>query len=483
MAPRRRPAAAATTPRRGILRRGSLPLSKAGATAKAKAKATTKPSPRRRSSRPRGKGLSAWKALRDFVPQVGQQLHLKGTHRGVPAECVGEVEGLLDDREGQWMKLNLTGTLNAELQEWKRSHSEGFYANRKPLAQDLDPQLDGLFCVRELREVDPLLEWKSNLLNLVGSPGELDGLAAVAQDLGYGVNPGGLGTSPPPPASRNEGGVPERQKRLKGKARIKSMIRASAWDWRGSSLDPAFRRPHIGVKRKRDRSSDSSSTSNSQDTLKGDSDQEDLFPEEAQARHISRKCPGLLTRYAIKEARKRLMTAIGEFGGDHQPGPTFLKYYRQVFSHSGASTPMRREYLTLACCLDAILEGDVLRCLDIGVQRMKAVEQISQGVSPAIANRLEIIPPENFSLASMEENRCAAQEQRREDKVRASLSPKGKGKWENSWAKTQWEDPPSKGEKGWKGGRGKDGKGKPGGKSRPQKGIPAVSSEVVAVKD
>ncbi|CAE7224498.1 unnamed protein product [Symbiodinium necroappetens] len=248
--------------------------------------------------RPRGKGLSAWKALRDFVPQVGQQLHLKGTYRGVPAECVGEVEGLLDDREGQWMKLNLTGTLNAELQEWKRSHSEGFYANRKPLAQDLDPQLDGLFCVRELREVDPLLEWKSNLLNLVGSPGELGGLAAVAQDLGYGVNPGGLGTSPPPPASRNEGGVPERQKRLKGK-----------------------------------------------DTLKGDSDQEDLFPEEV--------------RYQ---------------GGSEEAHDSNRGVWR--------GSPARREYLTLACCL---------------------------GVSPAIANRLEIIPPENFSLASMEENRCAAQ--------------------------------------------------------------------------
>ena len=69
---------------------------------------------------------------------MGQQLHLKGTYKGVPAECVGEVEGLLDDREGQWMKINLTGTLNAELQEWKRSHSEAFYANRKPLTQDLD---------------------------------------------------------------------------------------------------------------------------------------------------------------------------------------------------------------------------------------------------------------------------------------------------------------------------------------------------------
>ena len=474
--PRRRPAAATRTPIKGILRRGSLPNPKAGA----KAKAASKPSPRRGSSRSKAKVLSGWKGLQAFIPQVGQQLHLKGTYKGIPAECVGEVEGLLDDREGQWMRLNLTGTLDAELQEWRRSHSEPFYANRKPLPKELDPQLDGLFCAREVREVDPRLDWKSNLIDLVGNPEGLTGLAAVAEDLGYGVNPGGLGASPPPPAIRTEGEAPERTKRLKGKARVKLMIRASKWDWRGSSLDPAFRRPRIGLKRKRERSSGSSSTSSS---MKVDSDQEDLFPEEAQARHISRKCPGLLTRYAIKEARKRLMTAIGESGGDHSPSPTFLKYYRQVFAHSGASTPMRREYLTLACCLDAILEGDVLKCLDIGVQRMKAVEQIGQGVSPAIANRLEIIPPEFSTLATTEESRSAAEEQRREDRVRASLSQKGKGKWENSWARPQWEDPSSKGDKGWKGGKGKDVKGKPAGKSRPPKGMPAAASEVVAVKE
>ena len=376
------------------------------------------------------------------------------------------------------MKLSLAGTPDVALQEWKRSRSEEFYANRSPLSKDLDPQVDGFFCVRELKEVDPALEWKSNLIELVGDPSGLPGLAAVAADLGYGVSPGERGIDAPlSPVPKQDPTLPELPKKLKGKARIKSMVKASTWDWKGSSLDPAFRRPRVGVKRKREKSSGSSSVSSSQES-RADSDAEDLYPEEAQAKHISRRCPGLLTRFAIKEARKRLMAALAEEDSERKPAPTFLKYYRQVFPHSGASTPMRRVYLTLACCLDAILEGNVLKCLDIGVQRLKAVEQISHGVSPSIANRLEIVPAETSSLASMEESKTAAQEQRREDKVRASLTPKGKGKWETPWSRQQWEDPPAKGDKGWK-----QPKGKFAGKGRPQKGAPAGVREVVAVKE
>ena len=97
-------------------------------------------------------------------------------------------------------------------------------------------------------------------------------------------------------------------KKLSGKARVKNMIKTSAWNWKGSALDPEFRRPRVNLKRKREQS-----TSDSTVSLKSqESEQEDLFPEEGQARHISRKCPGLLARFAIKEARKRLTTQLGE---------------------------------------------------------------------------------------------------------------------------------------------------------------------------
>ncbi|CAE7800558.1 unnamed protein product, partial [Symbiodinium sp. KB8] len=233
--------------------------------------------------------------------------------------------------------------------------------------------------------------------------GGLPGLAAVAHELGYGVNPGG-GHPPVPPPVRSVGeeALSPKTKRLKGNARIKHMVKSSMWDWKGSSLDPVFRRPRIGLKRKREESE--SSDSSAKTVSEGLSDQEDLFPEEAQSRHISRKCPGLLARHAIREARKRVLADLGEESAHQTPRPVFVRYFRQVFDHSGASTPMKREYLTLAHCLDSLLEGNVLKCLDIAVQRLKAVEQISQGVHPGTANRMEIIPAEGFSLASAEEN-------------------------------------------------------------------------------
>ena len=239
--------------------------------------------------------------------------------------------------------------------------------------------------------MDPSLEWKSNLLDLQGEATALPGLASVSRDLGYGVFPGGVGPSAPPLHPPREGvGPGGKPKKLKGKARIKSMIKASRWEWVGSSLDPNFRKPRVSLKRKREQSGSSNSSSRS-GSPEG-SDQEDLLPEEAQCRHISRKCPGLLARYAIKEARRRILNEFGDSTEDRGPVPVFVKYYRQVFNHPGVSTPMKREYLTLAHCLDALLEGDVLRCLDVGVQRLKAVEQISQGVPPVMANRLELIP-------------------------------------------------------------------------------------------
>ena len=169
---------------------------------------------------------------------------------------------------------------------------------------------------------------------------------------------------------------------------------------------------------------------------------------------------------------------LGEETQDSKPQLTFVKYYRQVFSQSNASTPMKREYLTLATCLDLMLEGNVLKCLDVGVQRMKAVEQISQAVAANIANRLELIPPEVSALVSTEESRSAVVEFRREEKVRSSLKgKKGKENWDG------WEPPLVKGEKGGKPKGGKDPKGKGWGNNPHAKRAPVQESAVVRVKE
>ena len=135
-------------------------------------------------------------------------------------------------------------------------------------------------------------------------------------------------------------------------------------------------------------------------------------------------------------------------------------------------TPMKREYLTLAMCLDAILEGNIMKCLDVGVQRMKSVEQISQGVPPQVANRLELILPETSALTSLEESRTAALEHRTSagGQIQGLLERKGKGG-------SVLEQGPHGGHRG-----GKDSKGKPWGKPRPGKGQPSQESEVIQVK-
>ncbi|CAE7720218.1 unnamed protein product, partial [Symbiodinium microadriaticum] len=389
-----------------------------------------------------------------------------------------QVKSLINDQEGEWIQLSLTGSPDSALKEWRKRTSEEFYVNRKPLPKALDPTLEGLFDAHDVREVDPTLEWKSNLVELMRQGDGLPGLEAVAQELGYGRPTNIRETAAPPPREdkHEEGFGP---KKIRGRARVRDMVKKSMWSWRGSSLDPGFKRPRIGLKRKREKSSSSGS---SEGTLSLEaSDQEDLFPEEAQARHIARKCPGLLTRYAIKEARKRLLTAIGEGEDAQTPKAVFVKYYRQVIAHSGASTPMKREYLTLATCLDAMLEGSILKSLDVAVQRLKSIEQISQGIPPQFANRLELIPAEVATLASTEESRTAVQEQRREEKVRSSWVPKGKGKMDSFWHRP-WEDVAPKGDKGSKSGKGNQ-KGKAPWKGRPPKGVPAAASEVIQLKE
>ena len=86
---------------------------------------------------------SSWKPVQDWSPQIGQQVHLRGTYKGEPSECVGEVEGLVDDREGQWVKIALTGSPHEVLKYWRRSNTEEFYVNRKPLLKKLDLKFRG----------------------------------------------------------------------------------------------------------------------------------------------------------------------------------------------------------------------------------------------------------------------------------------------------------------------------------------------------
>lgn len=70
--------------------------------------------------------------------------------------------------------------------------------------------------------------------------------------------------------------------------------------------------------------------------------------------------------------------------------PRDEKYYRQQILQSGSmsSKPMRREFQSLAILLDCLVEGNVLRAMDICMQRMKSLELMSQAGHPETAMKI-----------------------------------------------------------------------------------------------
>eukprot|EP00438_Fugacium_kawagutii_P025115 Skav225309 [mRNA] locus=scaffold23:67681:68652:- [translate_table: standard] len=278
-----------------------------------------------------------------------------------------------------------------------------------------------LFYSREARELPEGLSWGKNLVE-ERPERRLQGLDQLAEDLGYGPGRGGQGRGTP--------GAPDPvdtpKKKLKGAARVSAMLKQSKWNWKGSSLDPGFKRPKIRLKRKKEDSS-SSSTSNSQDkgARSEDSEGEDLFPEEHQSKYIARKCPGLLFRHGIKQAKSQVLALQGEASKSRDPEPVFLRYHRQVFQSQSSSPPLRREHLTISTVVDHLIKGEILKAGDILVQRMKALEQIAQGAPAHMSMKLEVIPADQVSMVSPEEARTAATEHAKEWKLQNTWKGKG----------------------------------------------------------
>ena len=246
------------------------------------------------------------------------------------------------------------------------------------------------------------------------------------------------------------------------------MLKSSRWSWKDTSLDPQFKRPKIRLKRKRDEASSSSSEATEESR---DSEGEDLFPEEDQIKYIHRKCPGLFTRHGIKQGKERVLALQGEGATANDPEPVFVRYRRQVFATLTSNAPLKREHFTLSSILDCILRGEILRGSDILVQRPKSLRQTAQGAPAQLALKLEILPPENHTLASSEEARTASAEH----KTLKLASGKGEtATWlpqASQAPQALWTPSTGKGAKGYKGNcnsKGGQGKAKRGGKGNRQ---------------
>ena len=404
--------------------------------------------------------------------------HIKGKYLGVDAEAAVKIDSLVEDSLGKWAQVTLLGTNHDSLREWRLQSSAPLFISRVGVTTDQQVMDQELFYTREVGEIDEKITWITNLKDH-GSTGGLSGINQLARELGYG---GGQGVGPrertpggADPASPASPTKPSKKKRLRGRERVKAMLKDSQWSWKNSALDPRFKRPKIRLKRKKDKSSSSSTTETEKSN---DSEEEDLFPEEDQIKYIHRKCPGLLTRHGIKQAKCRVLALQGEGGEGKNPEPVFVRYHRQIFAPQNPSAPLKREHLTLSTVLDCILRGEILKGSDILTQRLKSLEQIAHGAPAHLALKLEILPPESTTLASIEESRTAATQHHRELKVAEVWKGKGKqGSWGPSPPLTPGNTKGLKGNKG-SGAKGIQGKGDKG--DRGSKGEQSGRTAIVA---
>lgn len=176
---------------------------------------------------------------------------------------------------------------------------------------------------------------------------------------------------------------------------------------------------------------------------------------------IGTRMPGALTAQSIEEMQESLLTASGQVWNTKEDSvpPLSIHYFRTVLQPR-MTGGIARESLTLSMMVDMALQGRVAESVDIGIQRLKALELISRGTDFRVAQRLELCPLELDAMASSTERRDALQENKEEAKLRFQSAKGGgdyrKGEWKGGkdWGKK------GDGKKGKKGGEKGDDRGK-----------------------
>ena len=130
-------------------------------------------------------------------------------------------------------------------------------------------------------------------------------------------------------------------------------------------------------------------------------------------RQVARRRPGELSQRGLQEMVRYLAGRAEDGLPDNAwKGQKVMAYINQVIllRHPPSSIGVRahRELITLGLCLDHLLEGKVVECTDVLMQRLKAVELSLADNNWHTAKHLEIIPPIAASLAGDAEIERAA---------------------------------------------------------------------------
>ena len=148
---------------------------------------------------------------------------------------------------------------------------------------------------------------------------------------------------------------------------------------------------------------------------------------------VAQKKPGLLTEMSLKEMT-RYLSGNSEKGLDKEAWSQqkVLAYLNQIVltAHPVQKIGIRahRELVTLATSLDYLLSSQNLQCLDVLMQRFKAVELSIQDGSWNLARHFELIPPSAAQLSREEERSLASKAEARRIKLAEAMTKGNKNK-------------------------------------------------------
>jgi hypothetical protein len=135
---------------------------------------------------------------------------------------------------------------------------------------------------------------------------------------------------------------------------------------------------------------------------------------------ISRRTPGTLTRLTLARVRE-YMSGRRAGNAEEELVANMTVFYQTVFLHDSPHVNERtqRELRTLFYILDLLIEGHVLRAMDVLCQRVKSLEAGSDSGDWTSSRYRELVPEERLSLTTAAEKSLV--ERRLRDDAKAGI--------------------------------------------------------------
>lgn len=245
----------------------------------------------------------------------------------------------------------------------------------------------------------------------------------------------------------------EKKQKIGGKSVARKELPAL---YAGTGLDPDPRvrrrlKKRVRKKLKKVKESSTSESGSSSTSVSEEAEQE-LLEDRSKVQKLAEMAPGLLAAASVQSMKTYVLQASGtSWSLDPDSLPPIMSQYTRQFLAGKASGGLLREAVTLAHLCDLLLQARPAEALDAAAQRLKSLELIMAGQPWTTAQKVEVVPALEATMASRAEVQLAQKEAQLDSRARGSASAWDKGK-----TKGKGKDTPKGKEKGKGQAKGRD---------------------------